>query len=265
MKIRSTAGRALILLLVWFATMAWAQVPAVNSGPKFEAASVKPTDPNARTQPGMGVTINPGGRLLIHGVSLKTLIAIAYNLSYWQIDGGDSWMAKETYEIEAVPPAAAGPTISLSHTWFSIHDERLRAMLQVLLADRFKLQIHQEAKPGTVYLLQRSSKQLRLKPVDQAGGTVGYAGGSWTLDADMSQFSWFASSMVLHAPVEDQTGLQGGFYFRQSSADLNPQYSGPGITASFIGFLSEAGLKLVRSNGLVETIKIDHAEKPTPD
>lgn len=256
-------------------TCAQARQQQATPRPQFDAASVKPTDPNLRATLSTGVNLSAGGRLILHDVPLKVIVEIAYNVSYWQIAGGDAWTAKDSYDIEAVPPAAVSPSINLGHTWYSIQDEQLRAMLQTLLATRFKLQVRQDTELGTVYLLERSSKQLRLKPVDETGrpkgpgqagfGSVGYVGGVWGLKSDMPQLAWFASSFILHASVTDRTGLQGTFYFRESSPDPNPQYSGEGQKSSFIEFLSEAGLKMVRAKGLVETLVIEHAEKPTPN
>lgn len=241
---------------------------------RFEAASIKPTDPNLRLPLSTGVNLYPGGRLVIHAVPLKSLAAIAYDVSYWQIAGGEAWMGQDEYEIEAEPPEEMRSNINLSYTWYSVRDERLRAMLQALLTDRFRLRIHQDTKTGDVYLLERSDRPLKLKPIDEAGlakpsggsgmGTVGYAGGSWGLACDMPQLARFASDSILHATVTDQTGLKGVFGYEQASADVNPHYTGD-QSASFEAFLSEAGLKLVRTRGPVETLVIDHAEKPTPN
>jgi uncharacterized protein (TIGR03435 family) len=73
------------------------------------------------------------------------------------------------------------------------------------------------------------------------------------------------SEPILHAQITDQTGLKGTFYFAEASADANPQYTGAGQVASFFEFLSEAGLKLVRAQGQVETLVIEYAATPSPN
>ena len=80
----------------------------------------------------------------------------------------------------------------------------------------------------------------------------------------MSQLARFASSNILHARVQDQTGLTGSFDYRQRQPDLEPQY-GADQSQSFKAFLSEAGFKLERSKGPVETLVIDYAARPTPN
>ena len=80
----------------------------------------------------------------------------------------------------------------------------------------------------------------------------------------MSQLARFASSNILHARVQDQTGLTGSFDYRQRQPDLEPQY-GADQSQSFKAFLSEAGFKLERSKGPVEALVIDYAARPTPN
>jgi len=40
----------------------------------------------------------------------------AYRLSYWQISGGDAWIGKDQYEIEAKPPASVQPASPICDT-----------------------------------------------------------------------------------------------------------------------------------------------------
>lgn len=243
--------------------------------PQFEVASVKPTDPGVPHS--IGVHIYPGGRLEILAVPLKTLVATAFGLSSWQISGGDAWIEKDEYDIEAKPPENLRASIkSFRWTWFGIQDDHLRGMLQALLMDRFQLRFHREAKTGDVYLLERSGKMLRLRPVEitpsEADPTgysgfesFGYAGGRWDLsNAAMPQLAKFAADFILHLPVEDRTELSGLFHYRQAVADLEPKYDDD-QSESFISFLSELGLKLERTKGPVEQLVIDHAAKPSPN
>ncbi len=238
----------------------------------FEVASVKPSDPAGG---GMCcVTIHPGGRVEIHALPLKTLIVVAFGLSNFQISGGDAWVEKEKFDIEAKPSDAALPTIkSLRYTWFGIEDQQLRQMLQALLIDRFQLQFHRETKTGDVYLLEQSGKPLRLHSTelarggaDPAGyGNIGYVGAKWSIYAySMPQLAKFAADSILRVPVLDRTGLGGSFDYMQPQPDLEPAY-GSDQSVSFRGFLSELGLKLERDKAPVEYLVIDHAARPTPN
>jgi uncharacterized protein (TIGR03435 family) len=250
--------------------------PLTVALPEFEVASVKAVVPNVPHE--MGVHVYPGGRVVITTFPLKTLIQTAFGLSYWQISGGDEWTQKGEYTVEAKPSAAMLSSIKdLRYTLFGIEDEHLREMLQALLIDRFQLKFHREMKTGDVYLLERSGKPLKIRPVESmppgadsysdshSFGSIGYAGGQWNIFAtSMPQLAKFASDFVLHVPVLDRTGLSGRFKYRQRWPDLDPKYDGD-QSDSFRGYLKEIGLKLVPDKGPVETFVIDHAAKPSPN
>jgi len=242
---------------------------AQEKPPAFEVASIKPVDQNVEHM--QGVQVFPGGRVVISALSLKMLITTAYHLAYRDISGGEPWMEKEEYRIEAVPPPEWRTKITnLKHGVSDIEDEHLRQMLQALLIDRFQLKVRRETKTGTVYLLKRGGKTLRLRPAqvsENSGapspfGSVGYVGAKWSIfDTTMPQLAKFAGDNVIHAKVIDQTGLEGQFDYRQAEPDLDPNYSDP--SPSFSSFLSEAGLKLERTQGEIAILIIESAAKPT--
>jgi uncharacterized protein (TIGR03435 family) len=237
----------------------------------FEVATIKPVD----TSNGIGdagVKVYPGGRIVIHALPLKTLIVAAYDAGYWQLSGGEDWMEKDVYDVEAKPAAQSG-TFSLRHTRYGIGDERVRQMLQTLLTDRFQLKVHRETKTGPVYLLERSGKKFLLRPTKYAedrpvmgapgfSGEIEHAGGHWFLfNASMAQLAKFASDYVLHKPVIDQTGLEGSFDYRDPDVKID-QDNGD-FEGSFTVFIRDIGLKLTSLKGPVETFVIEHAEKPS--
>lgn len=240
--------------------------------PAFEVATIKPFD----TKNGVveaGFHVYPGGRLVAHAVPLKSLIVAAYDVGYWQLSGGEDWMEKEVYDVEAKPAAQSGE-YSIRHTRFGIADDRVRQMLQSLLADRFHLQVTRETKTGPVYLLERSNKTLLLKPTkysaDQpVNGTAGfsgeveYAGGHFfVFDSSMPQLAKFGSNYILHKPVIDKTGLEGSFDYRDPDYRTEQEMDFQG---AFPAFLQQVGLKLTSSQGPVETLVIKHAERPSPN
>ena len=273
-----------ISLLLWFAfavaigANGQANTPAPASGGlAFEVATIKPANPDPRQQQLNGIKMYPGGRVVLRGVSLKTLVVTAFAASYWQVAEGDAWINNDNYDIEAKPPSGLQPPITdLRYTWTAIEEPRLREMLQALLADRFQLRIRRETKTGTVYLLERSDKKLALQPVrseeartktmgdENFSGNLGWAG-SWNIyNSTMPQIAKFASDNMLHAPVLDRTNLSGAFDYRQPqspASDLEDR----GDAASFQNFIRDIGLKLERTTGPVETLVIDHAEKPSPN
>jgi len=277
------SARVALRVLIWLPILlcsALLPARALQDGPtsssaggdlRFEVATIKVHDPKAQSL--QGVQIDPGGRVHIIGVDFKTLAKIALNRPYWAISGGEASMEKVNYDVEAVPPEGLRASLTdLRHTWYTIDDARLRQMLTALLVDRFHLEFHRETKIRTVYLLERSDKAPRLAPsehvrrddggelVDPGFGSIGLAG-SWAIDASMKQLANFASEFVLHAPVEDQTHLEGYFHYRSSTTvDMSePDAHG----SSFMSFISELGLRLKKSQGPVETIVVDHAERPS--
>ena len=236
-----------------------------DSRPAFEVATVKPTVPGiAHTT---GVQVYPGGRLVIPVITLKGLIAIAFGLSYWQISGGDPWLVRDEYDIEAKP---SENITNLRHSLFGIEDQRLREMLQRLLVDRFQLSFHRETKTGKVYLLKRNGA-LRLRPTgtddsqhSAFSGDIGFAAGRWVIsNTSMPQLAKYAAERILHAPVSDQTGLSGSFDYKQPNtlADSEVNYGDP--SGPFLLLIPELGLKMEAAKGPVEIFVIDHAEKPS--
>jgi uncharacterized protein (TIGR03435 family) len=203
-----------------------AQAASQSPAPTFEVATIKPSSEQGE----MGVKVYPGGRIQINGFQLKGLIATAFNLNYWQISGGDDWINKDDYDLEAKPSESLRAQFTNTrHSLFTIDDPRLRAMLQSLLIERFQLKFHRETKSGDVFLLEQSGKPIKLKPArDRSTGENATAPPGWSGDIDyvdgqfslfntsMPQFAQFASSMVLHKPVIDRTGLTGSYDFQSS-------------------------------------------------
>jgi|HubBroStandDraft_1064217.scaffolds.fasta_scaffold13734_2 uncharacterized protein (TIGR03435 family) len=269
-----------VALIAAFAQAQSSQAPAPNvpatqardqSSPvvEFDVAAIKPSSGTEM----MELQVNPGGRIRIERYSLKALVAIAFNLGYWQISGGEGWMDKNEFDLEAKPSENLRAQFTdTRHSLFTIDDPRLRAMLQTLLIDRFQFRFHREDRTGDVYLLEKSGKPIKLSPAkDRSTGDnaimapgyweVGYVDGQFKIfNTSMPQFAQFASRMVLRRPVVDCTGLTGSYdYFSPVHREQSD------FENSFMELIPELGLKLVRSRGPVETLIIDHAEMPSPN
>jgi len=259
------------LLVCLLAGMLVAIVAAQDSQRlEFEVATVKPVD---RSAPVIIETIvYPGGRLVIRAASLATLVSSAYGVSAWQVSGGETWMRQDLYAIEAKPsPEMQSRITNLRTTWTGVEDTSLKLMLQSLLRDRFKLDVRRESATGTVYTLERNGQPLRLKEAVQREarggnsnlGTAGYAGGRWVIGGmSMEQLAGFASNL-LRAPVRDQTGLEGAFDYRQAEPDVDPKYGDQQFSQeSFLRMIPELGLRLRRTEGLVDKFVIVAAQRP---
>jgi uncharacterized protein (TIGR03435 family) len=238
---------------------AWAQ-PAADS-PAFEVASVKPSPPPAgrfafSTMRGGPGSDNPT-RFEGRSVTLEFLLSRAYGVSGWQIVGPD-WIFQEKFDIDAKVPSGATR-------------EEFRAMLGNLLAERFKMQIHRDAKEMTLYSLTVAKGGEKLTPhveAPQPGGNPARATGGapkGCLQKYGADLEWLVASLpgYLGAPVRDDTGLKGNYditlcWVVGAPSAAPDTDTGPDL---FVALQEQLGLKLERKKGPLEMVVIDHAEK----
>lgn len=203
--------------------------------------------------------------------TLKTLIEAGYNLTPRAISGGPSWVDSERYEIVAETPGHVRPTL----------DEQM-SMLRKLLADRFKLSFHREEKEFSIYALTVARGGAKLKESTEPPGatpegplplvfvlspaTVRLPGHSATMAEVASVFQRAA----LDRPVVDKTGLYARYDFNLEFTPDDSQFSGAGLHGTsestnpelFTAIQQQLGLRLEATKGPIETLVIDHAEKP---
>ncbi len=116
-------------------------------------------------------------------------------------------------------------------------------------------------------MLTVSDKDVKLKPAKSAddypwvggpqGGGIsgtGMAGTNATMQLLATRLTRY-----LRRPVMDRTGLKGAFDFRFDYAADDTQ---PDVIASIFASIQALDLKLEAAKGPVETLVIDHAEKP---
>jgi uncharacterized protein (TIGR03435 family) len=155
----SIPGVSLGLLFVSAVTFA-------QSGPAFEVASIKKSEPlsiNAvmSGQMKIGMTID-AAMVNMRSMSLAELLRIAYKVKSFQVSGPE-WLGAERFHITAKMPAGATR-------------EQVPEMLQALLAERFKLTLHRSTTEQSVYALvvMKSGARLKESPPDEdASGTSG--------------------------------------------------------------------------------------------
>jgi uncharacterized protein (TIGR03435 family) len=252
-----------------------AQALATPTGiPTYEVASIRQnTNPNPAWS--MGFTAD-GVRA--KDVTLLWALHEAYGIydgDRWS--GGPVWLDKARFDIEAKYDVSKYPSLTR---------EQRQAMLQQLLADRFKVVVHHESKEFPLYALvaekdgqkfeETKTEDLRKSPVYgvmcmNAGGRRG------TIEMHGCTTTQFANNLSgygrldLGRKVVDQTGLTGYYTFalhwapvdatNPSSTDLSaPEPSGPSI---FTAVKEQLGLELKPIKGPLDTIVIDHAEMPT--
>jgi uncharacterized protein (TIGR03435 family) len=228
--------------------------------PAFEVASVKISDPGAQ---GNQTQWDPG-RLVVRGASVKQLLQWAYQVTPLQISGGPSWLESKRFDIEA--------TAEGSHS-----KDELYRMLQPLLADRFKLALHRQAKEQSVYVLTAGTNRSRLQdaqagqptfidlrgtPLPDNGLTLEVIGQSVSMPYLVNYLTGRFARVVI-----DRTGLKGEFDFKVQvvldEQDLTDKQAAVAIGMS--NAMPLLGLKLDSQKSRVEILVIDHAEEPSND
>ncbi len=240
---------------------------AAQERPAFEVASVKPSamqDGNI----GMGLATFPGGRIRANECKLDYLIAEAFGVQMFQIAGGPRWMREDRFDIDAKPPANSEAAKSNPRIWKLPPNAEQRRMLQTLLEERFHLRWHKETKEGPVYLLVKTSKELKLEPAKDteeypwvgsvAGGGIGNDG----LRATNATMSLMAERLSerLGRMVIDRTGLAGAYDFRYEFQQTDPPSD---VASTVLASVQGLGLRLEATRGPVETLVIDEATRPT--
>jgi uncharacterized protein (TIGR03435 family) len=157
----------------------------------FEVASIKPAGPD---EAGISGEDGRNGLLKMWNVSLKRCIRYAYKIPEDQILGGPKWIAELGYDIVAKADQPAS-------------EPDLLTMLQPLLTDRFRLQLHRETRtvPGYTLTVAKGGLKATLSyPNSHSGGN----GGRGFIDATASTFTSLTIrlSVLLGRPVVDMTG-----------------------------------------------------------
>jgi uncharacterized protein (TIGR03435 family) len=255
-----------------------------SSSPSFEVASVKRNHSDAVDV----IDVLPSGVFTATNATLRQLVPIAYGIPLWNADvrivGGPGWMASERFDVLAKGSGPATP-------------QEMILMLRGLLADRFRLQVHNENREVPVYALimaradGRLGSQLKPSTTDcealRAQGPLPFqpgqripcgarripgslSGGGLTIGALANHLAGF-----VNRPVLDRTDLKGRFDFdlvwmpdqpaRPSDADAAGPRGDPNLPSIYTAVHEQWGLKLDAQRGPVDVLVIDSVERPTED
>jgi len=158
--------------LIFAALSLHGQTPA--AAPTFEVASIRPSAPitpemvqSGKLHAGMKID---GARVDIGNYTLLQLITKAYDVKSYQVQGLP-WMVPMAQRFDVIANLPPGAT-----------KEQVPQMLKALLADRFKLVIHEESKDQKVYALVVGKGGIKMKETapaaDGAGPNPGVTGSS---------------------------------------------------------------------------------------
>ena len=251
MTLQSVVVR-LALLLTGFAQMGFAQiVPAQDANPatnlQFEVASVKPSEPGAR---GPTFYYPQRDRFQVNDITVKGLIAYAYDVREFQIEGASGWLASDRYDVVAKmdgePP-----------------ERQVRAMVQSLLAGRMNLKNHKETRDMSVLILTVAKGGAKLQKTATPGGPT-MRGGEGRLTGQNLTMDMLASLLAnrVERPVLNQTGMPGHFDIHLEWSEPEGDGTGPSI---FTAVQEQLGLRLETGRAPTDMVVIDHVDRPSPN
>jgi uncharacterized protein (TIGR03435 family) len=209
--------------------------------------------------------------LIATNVPLAALILTAYGITFQQCscDSPSIAVLSEKFDIQA----NAGHSVSRLE---------MSQLLQGLLKQRFNLVVQREQKEFQAYALVLEKGGPHLHPSDvshardaapfnpyHARGSETSSGQLSFSDETMPELAFRLSSLtVLDRMVVDQTGLSGHYDFELkydprpvgTSTDAQTASDYPSI---FTALREQLGLRLLDKKILLETIRVEHADRPT--
>jgi uncharacterized protein (TIGR03435 family) len=256
--------------LIAVAAMASPAAPSVFDS--FEVAAIKPTPPDWTG--GRFFRMQSANQFVAHGYTLRVLISAAYNLNPKAVSGGPAWIDSERYDILAKTPGQVRPSLDQQMT-----------MLRKLLADRFNLGFHREAKEMSVYALTVAKNGPKLKEREKSSTSANanpegppplvFVLGPDVVrvparDATTTELTYILQRAAFDRPVLDRTGLTARYDFDLEFAPDESLFGGmlrgggdgarPGL---FAAIQEQLGLKLTATRGLVDSIVIEKIDRPS--
>jgi len=258
----STLTSTRTLLAVVLLSGLRAQTPEPR--PAFEVVSIKPLDGIPR----MGPNSVDGGYVNYPTVRLRALIAQAYDIAVYQIDGPPWLNEMKFYRFSAkLPDGASG--------------KQINAMLQTALADKFALKVHWESRVQPVFALLVDKGGAKLKKSDEStaergpdGTPLGFIGGDPRAghfafrNYSIANLALYLSAQV-GQPVLDMTEIQGRFdlqfdasfaglaAMRQKSTENLP--ADDSESGSIFTAMKTLGLKLESRKAPIQHLIVDSA------
>ena len=229
-------------------------VIGAEQSPQFEVASVKPVD---RSKLGNAIQMNIGTvrreQVTFGNAMLNDCIRFAFGMASDAQIAGPDWIKSMEFLYDVVAKGAPGAS-----------REQLQAMMQTLLAERFKLVTHREQKEMSYFALVPAKNGPKIQAVkDVPDGFRGTTyGGRINSILPMWGLAYLLSRFERERPIIDQTGLRGMYEVKLEwtlqqlqNADAAP---GPSL---FTALNEQLGLRLEARKGPVEILVVDSAEK----
>ena len=257
-----------------FVSLAHAQ----TAEPAFAAVSIKRTTVKRYG----GVEFKSGGRFTANDVGVYQLVNSAYGLTGTErVREGPNcpkWIDSEHFDVEAVAEEGVIPAgLDMFHV-----REKMRPLLQRLLAERFQLVIRREPMEMRVYTLTAAKTGVKLTKAANGdaecqtsvechqfvGNRMRGLRGVAVSMADLA----FALEAGSDRPMVDETGIVGLFSmevrpFATLKPQLNdsvPEYNPEPVKPSLSSILEkDFGLLLRPARARIDTIQIESVKMPS--
>jgi uncharacterized protein (TIGR03435 family) len=265
-----------LIAAVLVAVAAFGQTPAKTL--EFDVASIKPSDPAAR---GSSIMTDRVGGFKTTNVPLKVLITFAFDVQDFQLSGLPGWAGTERFDVTATIDYTGGAVPppdprSMSGDELKTRDGQVRERVRSLLADRFGMSFHRESREQSMYVLEVAKSGHKMKVISEPGERQGFSANTGHIQAFAGQMEQFAKilSSTVGKPVTNRTGLTEKYDFllewtpdaavnaEKAGADAPPSAGGTGPSI-FTALSEQLGLRLDSVKGPVDTIVIDHIDRPT--
>ncbi len=251
---------------------------------EFDVASIKR---NTSATPGGGMRSMPDGSEVMTNVAIRQFIGAAYPSESGQYIGLPEWAQTERYDVTVKPPAGATR-------------QQEQQMWRALFADRMKLVAHDETIEQPIYNLVLARPDGRLGPKLQpskhdciaesaAARAKGGPPPQLTTDADfldscgmrMGGGRMISGGMLIQnfifslrglagRVIKDKTGLTGFYSIDFTYAVPTQTVGGPAVASDpndgpsvFTALQEQLGLKLEPDKMPLQSVVIDHIERPT--
>jgi len=241
----------------------------------FEVAEIRPSAPGSTEA---GFSIKPGGRLDAHGITLKDLIAFA-----WQTDYDDDIVGPKTIGTNRFDIVAKAPGVLSGGQQFRLDMDSLSKMVKSLLEDRFRLKAHTEDRSVTIYALVAVKPKMSATDASNRTSCRNTAANAAKVGSSVSR-TFVCQNMTMaqlaeklpqiaggyiDRPVVDMTGLDGAYDFPLNFSPMRAFRAGgeatdPNGAISLFEAVEKLGVKLEQRKHPMPVVVVDRVdEKPT--
>jgi uncharacterized protein (TIGR03435 family) len=244
-----------------------APAAAPASGATFDVASIRENTTHDQHTHSSIYNRWTDTRLTATNVTLRSLIQFSTEMPESRILGGPSWLDTTTFDVEAKSDPSADEQMGKLTTYQG--KAQKQAMIQALLADRFRLATHTETRELPIYALVVAKGGAKLNP-NAGGNYFGTGKGTITVRGGSDSLAALADRLaaVVGRVVINRTGMTGQYDMALRWTPDSAVAAGAALPADappdiFTAIQEQLGLKLEPTKGPVPVLVIDHAEMPS--